>query len=121
MSQAYTNRPNTLPRLLQRNARAFAGNTAIREKRGGIWQAMTWSEHCDATMALARGLSALGFGRGDRLAVLGDNRRALYRAQLAAMTLGGAVVPCWPDADTEWLAHVLPDAGVSIVVAEDQD
>ena len=121
MSGANTNRPSTLPRLLLRNARTFAGNTAIREKRSGIWQAMTWAEHCEATLALARGLAALGFARGDRLAVLGDNRRALYRAQLAAMMLGGAVVPCWPDADTEWLARVLRDAGVSIVVAEDQD
>jgi long-chain acyl-CoA synthetase len=70
---------------------------------------------------LARGLAAQGFGRGDRLAVLGDNRPPLYRAQLAAQCLGGVAVPAWPDADSEWLAHVLGDAGVSVVVAEDQD
>lgn len=121
MSGTNANQPDTLPRLLLRNARTLAGKTAIREKRHGIWQAMSWAEHCEATLALARGLAALGFARGDRLAVLGDNRRALYRAQLAAMALGGVVVPCWPDTDTEWLSHVLADAGVSIVVAEDQD
>lgn len=121
MSDTGAGQTNTLPGLLRRNARTLAGQTAIREKRHGIWQAMTWAEHCDATLALARGLAVLGFGRGDRLAVLGDNRRVLYQAQLAAMALGGAVVPCWPDADAGWLVHVLADAGVSIVVAEDQD
>lgn len=112
---------DTLPGLLRRNATQFAALTAIREKRHGIWQAITWAEHAAATEAFARGLASLGFKAGDRLAILGDNRPALYRAQLAAMALGGAAVPCWPDADTEWLAHALADAGVSIVVAEDQD
>jgi len=112
---------NTLPKLLLRNAQSLGDKTAIREKRSGIWQAVNWSDHAAGTQELARGLAAMGFKRGDRLAVLGDNRRALYRAQLAAMCLGGIVVPCWPDADTEWLAHVLADAGVSILVAEDQD
>lgn len=121
MSEAIVIHPNTLPGLLLRNGRTLATNTAVREKRHGIWQAMNWADHCYATLALARGLAALGFERGDRLAVLGDNRPALYRAQLAAMILGGAVVPCWPDADTAWLAHVLSDAGVSVVIAEDQE
>jgi long-chain acyl-CoA synthetase len=68
-----------------------------------------------------RGLAALGLRRGDRLAVLGDNRPVLYRAQLAAMALGGVAVPCWPDADPEWLAHVLAEARVRVAVAEDED
>ena len=114
-------RGDTLPRLLQRNGQNFAAQTAVREKRHGIWQAATWAEHAAATLTFARGLAALGFAKGDRLAILGDNRPALYRAQLAATCLGGVCVPCWPDADTDWLAHVLADAGVSIVVAEDQD
>jgi long-chain acyl-CoA synthetase len=112
---------DTLPRLLLRNAGSLGGRTAIREKRHGIWQAVTWAEHAAAVRALAGGLAASGFQRGDRLAVLGDNRRALYQAQLAAMCLGGAVVPCWPDAEPAWLRHVLADSGVSIVVAEDHD
>ncbi len=114
-------RPATLPGLLLRNARTMADKPAIREKRHGIWQARTWADHVRATRELALGLAAIGFTRGDRLAILGDNRPALYQAELAAMALGGVVVPCWPDANTDWLAQVLADAGVSIVIAEDQD
>ena len=113
--------PDTLPRLLLRNASTMAARPAMREKRKGIWQADSWAEHAEQVLALARGLAAHGFGRGDRLAVLGDNRPPLYRAQLAAQCLGGVAVPVWPDADNDWLAHVLGNAGVSIVVAEDQD
>ena len=112
---------DTLPGLLQRNSRTWAGRPAMREKRHGIWQTASWAGHAAATTEIARGLAALGFLKADRLAVLGDNRPALYRAMLAAMSLGGAAVPCWPDADTAWLAHVLNDAGVSVVIAEDED
>jgi len=112
---------DTLSGLLQRNARTSAGLAAMREKRHGIWQTVSWAGHEAATTEIARGLAALGFRKGDRLAVLGDNRPALYRAMLAAMSLGGGAVPCWPDAGVDWLAHVLNDASVSVVIAEDED
>jgi len=64
-------------------------------------------------------LAAVEFSRGDRLAVIGDNRPRLYAAMLAAQSLGGAAVPLWPDAEPDWIAQVLNHAGVSIVVAED--
>ena len=84
---------STLPRLLVRNAREFPGRTAIREKDRGIWQAWTWKQYHDHVRDFAVGLAALGFARGDRLSVIGDNRPRLYAAQIAAQCLGGASVP----------------------------
>jgi long-chain acyl-CoA synthetase len=111
----------TLPRLLHRNASSFAGHPAFREKRGGIWQVLGWSDYAALVSRFAAGLAAHGFGRGDRLAVIGDNRPRLYAAMLAAQSLGGAGVPVWPDAEPEWIAQVLHHAGVSVVVAEDAE
>ena len=64
-------------------------------------------------------LAAHGFSRGDRLAVIGDNRPRLYASMLAAQSLGGAAVPLWPDAEPDLIALVLNHAGASVVVAED--
>jgi long-chain acyl-CoA synthetase len=111
----------TLPRLLYRNAANFGDRPALREKRGGIWQAITWSEYAALVSRFAAGLAALGFGRGDKLAVIGDNRPRLYAALLAAQSLGGAGVPLWPDAEPEWIARVLRHAGVSVAVAENSE
>ena len=85
----------TLPRLLLRNAREFGPKTAMREKDRGIWQSWTWSEYLDHVRAFALGLHALGFQRGDRLSVIGDNRPRLYAAQIAAQCLGGVSVPVY--------------------------
>jgi long-chain acyl-CoA synthetase len=111
----------TLPRLLHRNAASFGNRPALREKRGGIWQVLTWSDYAALVARVAGGLVAHGFARGDRLAVIGDNRPRLYAAMLAAQSLGGAAVPLPPDAEADWIAQVLSHAGVSIVVAEDAE
>ncbi len=111
----------TLPRLLQRNAASFGSRPAFREKRGGIWQVTTWSDYAALVSRFTAGLAARGFGRGEKLAVIGDNRPRLYAALLAAQSLGGIGVPLWPDAEPDWLAQVLGHAGVSVVVAEDAE
>ena len=111
----------TLPRLLHRNASGMGTRPAWREKRGGIWQMLRWSDYAKLVSRFAGGLAAHGFGRGDRLAVIGDNRPRLYAAMLSAQSLRGAAVPLWPDAEPDWIAQVLNHAGASIVVAEDDE
>src|SRR5262249_27797995 len=69
----------------------------------------------------ALGLAAHGFRRGDKLAVIGDNRPRLYWAQLAAQCLGGTAVPMYQDSIATELVFVLNHAEVSVVVAEDQE
>lgn len=111
----------TLPGLLRRNAAEFPDRAAIREKDLGVWQTWSWRDYFTHVRDFASGLSAEGFGRGDRLAVIGDNRPRLYAAQLAAHALGGIAVPVYQDSIARELAFVLEHAGVSIVVAEDQE
>src|SRR5271165_3873274 len=111
----------TLPGLLRRNARDFGDRPAIREKDLGVWQTWCWRDYFAHVRDFAAGLAAEGFARGDRLAVIGDNRPRLYAAQLAAHALGGIAVPVYQDSIARELAYVLEHAGVSIVVAEDQE
>jgi len=111
----------TLPRLLRRNAETMAARPAMREKSHGIWQTFTWAQSWDQVRDFASGLAASGFRRGDKLAVIGDNRPRLYWAQLAAQCLGGAAVPMYQDSIATELVFVLNHAEVSVVVAEDQE
>jgi long-chain acyl-CoA synthetase len=112
---------NTLPKLLRRNARLWGRLPGMREKERGIWESYTWRE-CQAHVRdLALGLAALGFRRGDKLSVLGDNRARLYWAQVSAQALGGMAVPLYQDSIASELVHVLTHAEVSVIVADDQE
>jgi long-chain acyl-CoA synthetase len=111
----------TLPRLLIRNAHTMAERPALREKNRGIWQTYSWARYHREVGQFALGLAALGFRRGDKLSVIGDNRPRLYWAQLAAQCLGGVAVPVYQDSIAAELVHVLNHAEISVVVAEDQE
>ena len=111
----------TLPRLLIRNARTMSERPALREKDRGIWQTYNWARYFQEVRDFALGLAAHSFRRGDKLAVIGDNRPRLYWAQLAAQSLGGVAVPVYQDSIAGELVHVLSHAEISVIVAEDQE
>ena len=112
---------STLARLLQRNARDLHDRPAIREKDRGIWQTWSWRQYHDEVRDFALGLAALGFKRGERLSVIGDNRPRLYWAQVAAQCLGGVPVPVYQDSIAKELAFVWSHAECVVIVAEDQE
>ena len=112
---------DTLPRLLQQQAKVRGDAPAVREKDLGIWQVWTWREVADAVRAIACGLAAQGFGRGMHLAIVGDNRPRLYFAMAAAQCLGGIPVPMYQDAPANEFVYVLNDAAIAYAVVEDQE
>jgi len=112
---------DTFPKLLAGLAKTRAHAPAYREKEYGIWQTYDWAHVADQVNRLAAGLADLGFGRGDRLIVIGDNRPRLYWAMAAAQSLGGVPVPVYQDSVTEELAYVVDHAGARYAVAENQE
>ena len=122
MSESIKNQDmDTFPKLLQRNAAQFANAPSIREKEFGIWQTWSWSESAEEIKTLACGLAAHGFGRGDKLLIIGNNRPRMYWAMCAAQCLGGIPVPTYQDAVVEELVYVVDHAEVNFAIAEDQE
>lgn len=111
----------SIPALLERNARRWGALPAYREKEFGIWQSWTWAETADEVRALALGLLVLGVERGDRVAIIGRNRPALYWSMVAAQMCGAIPVPLYQDAVAEEMAYVLDHCGARFVVAGDQE
>ena len=112
---------DTFPKLLAGLARERAHQPAYREKEYGIWQTYDWAYVAREVSLLAAGLAELGFGRGDRLIVVGDNRPKLYWSMAAAQSLGGVPVPVYQDSVTEELAYVVEHAGARYAIAENQE
>ena len=85
--------PDTFPKLVVRNAERRPHRVAIREKDYGIRQSNTWRDHRDEARLIALGLASLGFARGDKTAIVGDNRPPLLWAMLATQALVTCVCP----------------------------
>ncbi len=112
---------DTFPRLLMHHASVRPDRPAMREKEFGIWQTYTWADVAREVRAIACGLAELGFKRGDRLAIVGDNRPRLYWSVAACQCLGGIPVMLYQDAVAEEMVYVLQDAEIRFAVVEDQE
>jgi len=116
-----TARDNTFPKLLLRNARQWGTRPAIREKDLGIWQTWTWAEVLEQVRPFSMGLKALGVGRQDKVAIIGDNRPRLYWTFAATQALGGVPVPVFQDSVADEMVFVLDHAEVKVAVVENQE
>ncbi len=112
---------DTFPKLLELNARRRGERPAIREKDYGIWQTWTWAEVRDHVHAIAAGLASVGLKRGDKIAIVGDNRPHLYWSMAAAQYLGAVPVPVYQDAVADEMAYVIDHAEVTMAISEDQE
>jgi len=112
---------DTFPKLLASHVKLRPTRDAIREKDLGIWQSWSWAEAAAEIRALACGLATLGLKRGDKLAIIGDNRPRLYWGMTAAQALGAVPVPLYQDAVADEMAYVLDNADVKIALVEDQE
>ena len=120
-SQSASSELDTFPKLLDDLATRMGDKHAIREKEYGIWQTWTWSEYRQQIHDLAHGLAALGFKRGDKLAIIGSNSPTLYGAMCAAQCLGGIPVPMYQDSVADELQYVIEHAEVRFAVLQDQE
>jgi len=113
---------NTIPKILLHNAERFPSNKiAIREKDYGVWQSYSWQDYLDQARDFALGMASLGFKRGDKMAVIGDNRPQLYWGLAACQCLGGVPVPLYQDAIEQELHYILEHSEVRFALTEDQE
>ena len=113
--------PLGLPGQLWLQAQHRGDAVALREKEFGIWQSLTWAEYLDRVRDFALGLRALGVDRGDRVAIVGDNRPEWVIAELAAQSIGVLPIGLYQDAVATEVEYLLTESGARLVVAEDQE
>ena len=108
--------------MLAAQARRFARHkVALREKKYGIWQQVTWDAYAAHVRAVCLGLLELGLERGDKLAVISGNRPAWIYAELAAQAAGAIPVGIFVDSLPEHVRLILHHSEARFVLVEDQE
>ena len=115
------NNLDTFPKILRNNALIYKGKPSVREKEYGIWQTLTWDVFYKRALILAKGLKDTGLKRGEKIAIIGDNRPNLYLSIAAAQILGAVPVPCYQDSVADELQYILEHAEVKIAIVENQE
>ena len=111
----------TFPGRLVERARQRGEGIALREKKYGIWQEVTWREYAAHVRAVALGLEGLGLRPGDTIAVISGNRPAWLYVELAAQSIGAVPLGLYVDALPEQVSRVLEHSEARVVLVEDQE
>src|SRR5215831_18622329 len=112
----------TLPQMLAAHARRYGrGKIALREKKYGIWQEVTWEDYAAHVRAVGLGLEALGLRRSETIAIVCGNRAAWLYTELGAQALGAIPVGVFVDSLSDQVRYVVEHCEARIVMVEDQE
>jgi long-chain acyl-CoA synthetase len=94
---------------------------AMREKRFGVWQEVTWAQYWANVLDTAHGLLALGIEPGDHVAIQSENRQEWLYTDLATVAVRAATTGLYPTNPTSEVAYLLKDSRAKVIVSEDQE
>ncbi len=98
-----------------RNGSVEAG-AMLYQDASGAWQGISSLEVYGRVRGLAKAFQAWGIARGDRIALLSENRWEWQVTDFAVLAIGAVDVPIYPTLTSEQVGELLHDSGARIAV-----
>jgi len=102
--------------LIENGASRWPDRTALAYRR----ERLSYAELQEAMLSFASGLTDLGLGRGDRVAVYMEKRIETVTALFATNCAGGAFVPVNPILRPHQVGYILRDCNVRVLITTPQ-
>lgn len=112
---------DTLPKLFFDAIDNRARPDAVMYKRNGAWERLSHAEVERRTAGFAASLLELGIGRGDRVAVLSENRPEWLIGDYAVLGIGAVYVPIYATLPAKQIAFILADCETKAILVSDQE
>jgi long-chain acyl-CoA synthetase len=99
------------------------GDVAVMlwQDKDGAWKPITSNELYGRVRALADVFRGWDLGKGDRVAILSENRWEWAVTDFATLAIGGADVPLYPTLTPEQIGYMLRDSGAKVAVVSSHD
>ncbi len=108
----------TLVEMFEARARERGSGPAVKEKRGGAWREVSWTELAKRARDVSDGLAAMGLKRGDRVAVLGDTNTEWILADLGILGAGAVTVTIYQSNQPHECQYILENSGARLVFCD---
>ncbi len=118
---ASTTGSQTIADLIPHSAAEHAEQVAVRYKRDGTWQEMSYAQLAEVVQEIGLGLIDLGIEAGERLCILANTRPDWSYVDMAATSAGAVVVPIYQTNSPEECLWVLSDSDACAIVCEDDE
>src|SRR5919205_3773161 len=107
--------PASVPGMCLEALARHAKEDALCLKKEGQWLRISGDAFIARVRAVALGLSSLGVRKGDRVALLSENRPDWSVVDLAILSLGAVNVPIYTTQAPEQVSYILEDSGARLL------
>ncbi len=111
----------TLYELCLANGEARGPGRCYMAKTGGAYRATSYAEFAEQVVCVALALHALGVERGDRVAILSENRPEWITLDMGALSIGAVTTPIYPSYPAARVEHLLNDCGAKAVLVSTRE
>ena len=91
------------------------------QDQNGAWRPISSAEAYGRVRALAAALAGWGVGKGDRVAILSENRWEWPVTDFAVLALGAVDVPLYMTLTPEQVGYMLRDSGAKVAVVSNRE
>jgi long-chain acyl-CoA synthetase len=112
---------DTPQKVFRARCKAWADQSALRHKRRGLWESVSWANYFQHARAIGLALSDLGLRRGDVVCVLAENRPEWLYADMGAQCMGLIGNGIYPTSSPEQVAYVLQHSQARMLFVENQE
>jgi long-chain acyl-CoA synthetase len=110
----------TINEMFQTTVANHGAKVALRYKKDKTFHDISYDDLADRVATLCAGLIALGIEKGDRVALLSENRPEWAVTDLAVLALGGVVVPLYPTLPAPQIAYIVRNSGAKALIVSDK-
>ncbi len=100
---------------------ARGDETVAQWKTGGEWKPITAKQMYGRVRAVAEKLQSWGVGKGDRVALVGENRWEWPVIDFAVLAVGAADVPLYQTLTPEQMGYILNNSGAKVIFLSSKD
>lgn len=101
---------NSIPQQFFKIAKEHPSKDFLAVKSDNKWQGISYKKTAESVEFFSRGLLSLGLNKGNRVAILSENRPAWAIADLGIMTAGGVSVPIHATLSSAKIEYILKDS-----------
>ena len=111
----------TIVDLFLEAAARFHTGPALRYRTDDGWSAISYGEVEAIVHRASRALAALGLNRGDRAAILSENRPEWALSDYACLCVGVVDVPIYSSLTPPQIRYILNDSGARLIFVSDSE
>ncbi len=112
----------TLISLFEQTIQDYGDKPALAHKpKGGTYQDISYTEFAESVDVFSKGLNELGVQKGDRVAILSENRPEWAITDFSILKSGAVNVPMFSTLTAAQVGYILKDSGAKVICVSTKD